>query len=157
MSNVEVKGLKETQAKMEQVVRDLKGGPMVGAMKKATLLVEREAKIRSPVDTGRLRASITPSVTQNPLQGIIGSNVFYAPYQELGTGRFAGRSRHWPPAAALETWARRHGIESGFVVARAIGMRGGLRPRRFLRGAVEANAEKIRDLLDAAVRLVVNK
>ena len=86
-ADVEIKGLKEVQAKMEQMVRDTRGAPMVQAMKDATLLVEREAKIRAPVDTGRLRASITPSVTQNPLQGVVGSNVFYAPYQELGTGR----------------------------------------------------------------------
>ncbi|KPJ77284.1 MAG: hypothetical protein AMJ81_00035 [Phycisphaerae bacterium SM23_33] len=55
-------------------------------MRDATLLVERHAKINAPVDTGRLRASITPEVRQqsNTVQGVVGSNVVYAPFQELG-------------------------------------------------------------------------
>jgi len=81
---LEIKGLKETQKKMEQMVKDIQGDPMMQGMKKATLLVERHAKINAPVDTGRLRASITPEIVQRDtvIQGIVGSNVFYAPFQE---------------------------------------------------------------------------
>lgn len=81
---LEIKGLKETQRKMEQVVRDLKGEPMLQGLRKATLLVERHAKINAPVDTGRLRASITPEIATRDtvVQGIVGSNVVYAPFQE---------------------------------------------------------------------------
>jgi len=49
--------------------------------------IEREAKKNAPVDTGRLRASITTDVTMN--QGLpmvkVGTNVEYAPYIEFGT------------------------------------------------------------------------
>ena len=73
----------------------------------------------------------------SPLWAKGGSNVKYAPYMEYGTGRLAdaegggGGGRHWPPAQALEGWASRHGFGpgGGFLVARAIGRRGGLKPR----------------------------
>lgn len=49
--------------------------------------IEREAKSNAPVDTGRLRASITTEVLER--QGIpmvkVGTNVEYAPYVEFET------------------------------------------------------------------------
>jgi HK97 gp10 family phage protein len=58
-----------------------------GGMTKACLLVERDAKINAPVDTGRLRSSITNrlEIEEGQLVGIIGTNVEYAAYQEFGT------------------------------------------------------------------------
>ena len=91
--DVEVIGLKETQAKMMQVARDLYGVPMLNGFRSATLWVTRDAKIFSPVDTGRLRASITPEVIadEKMIQGVIGSNVEYAPFQEFGTKYMQGK------------------------------------------------------------------
>jgi len=91
--DVEIKGLKETQKKFQQVVKDFKGSPMQDAMRRATLLVERSGKQNAPVDTGRLRASITPEVrVQNKvLQGVVGSVVVYSPFQEFGTKFMKGR------------------------------------------------------------------
>ncbi len=62
-------------------------------MKEAVQIVEREAKHRAPVDTGRLRASITNDVREmgSEIQGVVGSNVLYAPYQEFGTRYMEGR------------------------------------------------------------------
>ena len=96
---VEVRGLKEVQQKMEQLAKDVGGTPMRDAMRTATLVVERSAKINAPVDTGRLRASIVPEVRTmtGTVQGIVGSNAVYAPFQEFkgrdpssssGRGRF---------------------------------------------------------------------
>lgn len=87
-----VKGLREAQRKMEQVVRDLRGNAFFGAMHKATLIVQAAAKRKAPVDTGRLRSSIWPEVRNAygaTLQGVVGSNVVYAPYHELGTKKMA--------------------------------------------------------------------
>jgi phage gpG-like protein len=146
----ELRGLRETQKKLVQAAKDLQGGPLLRAMRDATLLVQRDARIASPVDTGRLRASITPSVTYGePMQGVVGSNVKYAPFMELGT------RAHWPPVAALATWARRHGM-AAYVVARAIAMRG-LAARRFLQGAFEKNAPRIVKMLAGAVSEIVRK
>ena len=82
--SVKVRGTEEVQKKLSQVMKDLQGPPLKKAMEKATLIVTRDAKIYSPVDTGRLRASITPEVVASgkTVKGIVGSNVLYAPFQE---------------------------------------------------------------------------
>lgn len=49
---------------------------------------ESYAKQLAPVDTGRLRNSITHAQLNENTE-VIGSNVEYAPYQELGTSRMA--------------------------------------------------------------------
>jgi len=149
--DVEVQGLIETQRKLEQVVADIHGTPIVNAMKDATLLVQRGAKINAPVDTGRLRASITPEIRTmgNEVQGVVGSNVAYAPFMELGT------RPHWPPIAALEVWAQRHGT-TAYLVARAIA-RKGMKAREFLKKAFEDAKDRIYARFDKAVQEVVNK
>lgn len=146
---IEVKGLKETQRKVEQVVRDLHGAPMLNAMRDATLLVQRDARKLAPVDTGRLRASITPQVRTrgNNLEGVVGSNVKYAPYMELGT------RPHFPPLAALEVWAARHHT-TAYAVCRAIARRG-TKARRFLQNAFLQNRDRIVLRLNRAVKDIV--
>lgn len=54
---------------------------------KKTIQVERAAKRLCPVDTGRLRSSITHSVERDGrgLVGFVGTNVEYAIYVEFGT------------------------------------------------------------------------
>lgn len=53
------------------------------AIKKSAFLVEREAKLESPVDTGRLRASIYTDIT--PTQATISPYVNYAVFVHEGT------------------------------------------------------------------------
>jgi len=151
---------RELKAYIARIQDDLTGGPMVDAMKQAALLVTRTARELAPVDTGRLRASILPDVAVkgNEVVGVVGSNVEYAPYMELGTGVFGKGGRHWPPGAALDVWASRHGFASGAEVAAIIGMRGGLKGREFLKKGIEQNAEAIMDLLGKTVhKIVVSK
>jgi HK97 gp10 family phage protein len=54
-------------------------------LEKIGLVAEGYAKKLTPVDTGRLRNSITHEVDGNDVY--IGSNVEYAPYVELGTSK----------------------------------------------------------------------
>jgi phage gpG-like protein len=93
VNRIEIRGLEEAQAKAEQVASDLRGGPFLQGMRDATLIVTRAAKVNAPVDTGRLRASITPEVREHgpTVQGVVGSNVEYAPYQELGWTTASGK------------------------------------------------------------------
>ena len=49
------------------------------------LIAEGYAKKLAPVDTGNLRNSITHDVDDGEPASYIGTNVEYAPYQELGT------------------------------------------------------------------------
>ena len=55
----------------------------------AGMVVERAAKQNAPVDTGRLRASISTRMTKEAKSIIIevGTNVKYAPYVEFGSSR----------------------------------------------------------------------
>lgn len=153
----QVEGLEEANAYLERVKADL--AKLDAAMEKACLIVERYAREGAPVDTGRLRASITHEVEHENGQiiGIVGSNVDYAPWMEEGTGTFTGHSPHYPPGAALEVWARRHGFDSGYQVARAIGRRGGLAPRRFLAQAFEQHQAEIERVLDTEVSAVIER
>lgn len=158
-AKMEVRGLVEAQKKMKQVVRDVHGGRLSSAMDTATQMVTRDAKLLAPVDTNRLRSSITPEVRTdgNTLEGVVGSNVLYAAAMELGTGTPAGHSPHYPPPAALDLWARRHGFSSGFMVARAIWRRGGLKGRQFLQKGFDQNKAAIQKLLEDAVKKAVDE
>ena len=79
---------------LDKLIRGVKdqrilGPPIDKAMRQAGLAVQREAQERAPVDTGRLRADIKVVVDQRkpfPRFVRIGPKVFYAIFQELGTG-----------------------------------------------------------------------
>lgn len=160
MIDGEIRGLLETQRKFEQVIVDLTGPPMLDAMRQSVLWVQNDAKREAPVDTGRLRASITPEVNvrnENIVEGIVGSNVEYAPYMELGTGVFAGNAAYFPPPSALDVWARRHGMGSGYMVALAIFRAGGTKPRRFLQTGFEKNQDRIIKRFEDATGKIVQK
>lgn len=61
------------------------------ALGKACALLEREAKIKAPKDTGALRNSITSRIVNDgdELAGEVFTPLEYAPYVEFGTGLFA--------------------------------------------------------------------
>ena len=87
VNEASVREIKEAQKDIIRKLKEMTGGPVIAAMRTATLMILRDARIFAPVDTGRLRASITPSVTSSAekVEGVVGSNVTYAPYQEMGT------------------------------------------------------------------------
>lgn len=70
------------------------------------LIVENEAKERCPVDEGLLRRSITHEVDKQ--QGVVGTNISYAPYVEFGTGLFSakgdGRQTPWTYLDSKGKW-----------------------------------------------------
>ena len=88
--SMDLSELEDLQRDMEDAVKKL---PEITErhMGRATLIVERQAKIRATtypkVRTGRLRADIQPEVKSmgGEVVGMVGNTVFYAPYQELGT------------------------------------------------------------------------
>ncbi len=60
------------------------------AVREAAMMVEREAKTNTPVDTGRLRGSIA-SEEKTPLLFEVGTNVEYAAFIEFGTSKMAAQ------------------------------------------------------------------
>lgn len=67
---------------VQDKLRELQTLSIEKALRKAALIVERDAKILVPVDTGLLRNSITTSVEGNT--AIIGTSIEYAAKVELG-------------------------------------------------------------------------
>lgn len=145
-ARVVVRGVEEVEDKLEQTERDLHGSPFAKGMKDATLVVMRSARALAPVDLGRLRSSIAPEVriSGKEVQGVVGSNVKYAPYQELGT------RPHFVPAIYIGAWAAKHGF--GYTGLPVSG-----KAKRFLQKAFEQNKAKIVRLLERAVGRIVDK
>ena len=142
----EIKGLRETQAAMEQIARELRGPAFVEGMRKATLIVQRDAKIKAPVDTGRLRASIWPEVRQSgdETRGVVGSVVKYAGYVELGT------RPHFVSAAHIGRWAKLHGF--GYTGLKVSG-----KAQPYLQPALEDNADRVARVLGDAVAHIIDR
>lgn len=143
----EFHGLNEAIDNLNRIDHELTH--MTGAMQQSTLVVTRSAKQNAPVDTGVTRASITPSVESrgNETVGVVGSNLMSALVMEVGA------RPHWPPLAALEVWARRHGT-TAFLVARAIARRG-IKPRRYLRKALDDNTARIIGIFKDSIQKII--
>lgn len=141
--------------------------PMEQAFKRIGLEQMSGSRRAAPVDTGLLRNRITYEVDSSPFPNFVrvgtigkgGAN--YAAYMEFGTGL---RHDHpnWPkkphivPPGVLTKWAKRksRGGEdfNAYTAARAITKRGGLEPRRYLRGPFESNQRKYVMYLTDALR-----
>ena len=67
--------------------RDGLDAALTRALEKVGLVAEGYAKRLCPVDTGRLRNSITHALDSGGRAVYVGTNVEYAPYVELGTAR----------------------------------------------------------------------
>jgi hypothetical protein len=122
------------------------------------------------VDTSLLRTSINDQVKVEgqKVTASIGTNVRkngkpYGAYMEFGTGLVHDhpswpRKRHVVPPAALMGWAERKGRGGTFhdaeVIADAITRRGGLLPRRYLRGSLEQYQGQIVRNLGEVVRKI---
>ncbi len=70
---------------------------MAMALEAIGLSAEGYAKAECPVDTGRLRSSVSHARDDNA--AYIGTNVEYAPYVELGTSRMDARPFLRPAAS----------------------------------------------------------
>lgn len=165
--SVQIEGLPE----LLRALRENAG--LADVMRKALWKIgahaDEASKRKAPVDVGKLRGSIMFQVDPSPLPGFVRIGTIgpqrptYAAYMEYGTG-----TRHdhpnWPrrphvvPPAALQRWARRKSRSgedfNAFSVARAITARGGLEPRRYLRGPFEENqARYVAEIRTALGRL----
>ena len=99
------------------------------ALEQSCLIVEGDAKVRCPVDSGQLRQSINHKVEDRT--GQVSTNVEYAPYVEIGTGIYSseggGRQTPWVYQDAKGQWHRTSGGK----------------PQPFMKPALEQNTSKI--------------
>ena len=93
-----------------QAIRALQDAVYKG-ITKAVELVDGQAKLNTPVDTGKLRQSIDNIVEgarSSTITGYVGTNSEYAIFVEKGTGDFstngAGRNSPWTYQMANGQW-----------------------------------------------------
>ena len=80
---IELKGIEQFKRELNKVKSNITRE--IERTTSASLLrIGSDAKRKAPVDTGRLRSSITHR--QNGTDGEVSTNVKYAPYIEFGTG-----------------------------------------------------------------------
>ena len=123
---------------LEDIIKDMVDtDKMVAAMGKACALVEKEAKINAPKDTGALRRSISSKVEVDGKEviGTVFTPLEYAPYIEYGTGLFAesgGRKDvPWHYQDDKGEWHSTNGIH----------------PCPFMRSALLDNRNRIKNIL----------
>ena len=97
----DISGLVEVREDNREAIANAIDLALVAALEEVGLVSEGYAKRACPVDTGRLRNSITHIVDEGTRHVIIGTNVEYAPYVELGT-------RHQKPQPFLKPAANDH-------------------------------------------------
>lgn len=97
----DISGLVEVREDNREAIANAIDLALVAALEEVGLVAEGYAKRACPVDTGRLRNSITHIVDEGTRHVIIGTNVEYAPYVELGT-------RHQKPQPFLKPAANDH-------------------------------------------------
>jgi len=176
--NARLEGLEELILKLKHPV--WVAVPMRGLLDSWRFKVQRQAVANMKrgkggwVDTGETRKGITSAIDDAalPLWARAGSNLDKARWGEYGTGKLSedpesDKGPHWPPPEELQVWALKHGFKddvdkegnpvgniwrtAGGKVSKAIGIRGGLEPRRFLRDATDEIEKQIPALIDAAI------
>ena len=83
LTDSDVDGLVEIRADNTQAVEDAINKAIARALEKVGLVAEGYAKAGCPVDTGRLRNSITHVTDPDSGKAYIGTNVEYAKYVEF--------------------------------------------------------------------------
>ena len=87
MFTVKIEGVKELQSKFKALDKELQI-ILSQAVSAGAAVVERDAKIRCPVDTGALRRSLREmkqNKTPGRIESQVGTDIEYAPHVEFGT------------------------------------------------------------------------
>ena len=149
MADIEytIEGMDELRDKASRVSGDL-GSVVRKLLNDSVAGIEGKAKKLAPVDTGKLRSSITHKVdsARIPLWSEAGTNVLYARPVEFGS------KPHWAPFRAFETWARRHHMNEADVWW-AVGTKG-TKAHPFLTPAFEDSQSDIEANLNEAKRTI---
>lgn len=120
------------------------------ALTKIGMNIENYAKGYCPKDTGNLQNSITYSVDGDTV--VAGTNVEYAPYIELGTGK-----EFEPPPDWLEAHgAKGRGLDSWvYQDEQGVWHRGfPYRPQKFLQKAIQNHMEEYEEIIEKELQSI---
>ena len=137
-------GVQVDAEKLLNKLNNLAGMDISPAIGKCCALVEREAKQKAPVGSGELRRSIESKVMGN--EGEVGTNLFYAPYVEFGTGIFSsqGDGRKDVPWFYKDVQGKWHSTC-------------GSHPHPYLIPAYEENRDKIKQIIADYIKKELEK
>ena len=91
-------GNNEVSINLNKLAKEFNDKYLVKAMGNACAVVRNDAIKNAPQGTGALKRSIEFEVSDDGTEGVIYSNLLYAPYVEVGTGIYAtkGQGRDKP-------------------------------------------------------------
>lgn len=133
MAGLEVGGIEIEADNTEEILGMIKKA-ITRALVKIGMKAEGYAKEYVPTDTGNLKNSITFQVRDSEKAVYIGTNCEYAPYVELGTGKYysGGRPTAWSYQDAKGNWHRTTGQ----------------RPQPYLKPAAANHGDEYRSILE---------
>jgi len=152
--DIELQGLADVAADVEGYPQSV-SHELTVAMESSLSFLKGQVTVRTPVNTGKLRASITHSITsQFPnLIGVVGSPLPYAPVME--EGRRPGAKM--PPVGAIQHWViRKLGIRGkegraiAWLIARSIAKKG-IEGKHMFQEGFEASEPTINQLFNEAI------
>ena len=112
------------------------------AMADACAIVRNDAIKNAPHGSGQLQRSIDFQVSEDGTEGIVYSNLKYAPYVEVGTGIYSskggGRQKPWIYPKYVDG-------KTQFRTTR------GMKPRPYLEPALTQNTSKIKDCFEGLI------
>lgn len=124
--SIELKGLNKV---LDEIGEAFDPQKFERGLQQACAIVEAEAKKKAPKGNGELRRSITSKVENG--EGIVFTPLEYAPYVEYGTGLFAENGgRTDVPWSYQDDEGEWHSTS-------------GMKPRPFMRPALDENREEI--------------
>jgi hypothetical protein len=129
---------------------DLIGQPMHDFFEKSTISIQNEVRTLTPVDTGRLWASIIATVDPSPVP--MWGQVTTPVQPHYGKDVEYGTVAHYPPIAALIDWAHRHHVNP-YALQKKIGLYG-TKGRFMFQTGVQNSLSQIEAFLKEAARAI---
>lgn len=146
-------GADVTEDNTDDVKRAI-GDALLRAFTKIGAKAEGYAKAVCPSDTGNLKNSITFDVesSEEGITATVGTNVEYAPYVELGTGKYYEPPPEWMEAHG----ARGRGLDSWMYKDADGKWHRGFprRPKKFLQMAVQNHTDEYENIIENELKKV---
>ena len=145
---ISISGLNQLLTKLDQVEQAADKGAKIG-LKKAAFLIEREAKLTAPTDTGRYKSSISTSFENNNFTAHIGPHVYYASYLEFGTGK-------WNLKGPFRTTGWAYNVKDKRSKYFGYHWTEGMKPKRVMEKAYSNKKEEAKKIVKEEIKKSIN-
>ena len=144
--------------RLKQKLNELAKIQVEKAVQKAALLVEGQAKLLCPVDTGALRESIHTKVEKNgnEVKGVVYTATEYAPFVEFGTGT-KGQGTYPQQIDGLNLQYRQDGWAFEDPKTGETIWTHGQEAQPFMYPALEMNKKKVESILQDSINQLIKE